>query len=170
MFQNSLFWRYANFSKLIPTIHTSMASTFQCEYWHCFIFKRCNKLHNVQQRALFAWPYKHIQYQSWRYAWWALIWKKLARRQNSGCCKAGIQPKRLFFVVVVVVVFHLKLFDIYIYIYIFFFFFFFIEYHLISYLCLPLSLFACACFFFLMGESFLKSLFTFFLLTKRVNP
>ena len=30
--QSSLFWRYANFSKLIPTLHTSMASTFQCEY------------------------------------------------------------------------------------------------------------------------------------------
>ena len=30
------FLRYANFSKLMWTIHTSMASTFQCEYWHCF--------------------------------------------------------------------------------------------------------------------------------------
>ena len=80
------FLRYANFSKLMRTIHTSMASTFQWEYWHCFIFERCNKLHNET-------------YQSWRYAWWALIWKKLAWRQNNECCKAGIHPKRLFFAV-----------------------------------------------------------------------
>ena len=67
------FLRYANFSKLMRTIHTSMASTFQFEYWHCFAFKRCNKLHNET-------------YQSWRYA-----------RQNSECCNAVIHPKRLFF-------------------------------------------------------------------------
>ena len=30
--QHSLFWRHANFSKLMPTIHKSMTGTFQCEY------------------------------------------------------------------------------------------------------------------------------------------
>ena len=35
--QHSLFRRYANFSKLMPTIHTSMASTFQCE--HCRVLQ-----------------------------------------------------------------------------------------------------------------------------------
>ena len=35
--------RYANFSKLMRTIHTSMTSTFQCEYWQCLTFKRCDK-------------------------------------------------------------------------------------------------------------------------------
>ena len=45
-FQHSLFWRYAtDFSKLMPTTHTSMASTFQCEYCQCFTFKICNKIH-----------------------------------------------------------------------------------------------------------------------------
>ena len=34
---------YANFSKLIRTIHISMTSTFQCEYCQCFTFKRCDK-------------------------------------------------------------------------------------------------------------------------------
>ena len=41
--QHSLFWRYANFSKLMRTIHISMTSTFQCEYCQCFTFKRCDK-------------------------------------------------------------------------------------------------------------------------------
>ena len=41
--QHSLLWRYANFSKLMRTIHISMTSTFQCEYCQCFTFKRCNK-------------------------------------------------------------------------------------------------------------------------------
>ena len=41
--QHSLFWRYANFSKLMRTIHISMTSTFQCKYCHCFTFKRCDK-------------------------------------------------------------------------------------------------------------------------------
>ena len=36
-------WRYANFSKLMQTTHISMTSTFQCEYWQCFLFKRCDK-------------------------------------------------------------------------------------------------------------------------------
>ena len=40
--QHSLFWRYANFSKLTRTIHISMTSTLQCEYYQCFTFK-CNK-------------------------------------------------------------------------------------------------------------------------------
>ena len=40
--QHSLFWRYANFSKLMRTIHISMTSTLQCEYCQCFTFKRCN--------------------------------------------------------------------------------------------------------------------------------
>ena len=37
-------WRYANFSKLMRTIHISMTSTFQCEYCQCFTFKRCDKV------------------------------------------------------------------------------------------------------------------------------
>ena len=41
--QHSLFWRYANFSKLMRTIHISMTSTFQCEYCQRFTFKRCDK-------------------------------------------------------------------------------------------------------------------------------
>ena len=32
--QHSLFWRYANFSKLMRTVHISMTSTLQCEYCH----------------------------------------------------------------------------------------------------------------------------------------
>ena len=36
-------WRYAYFSKLMPTIHISMTSTFQCEYCQCFTLKRCDK-------------------------------------------------------------------------------------------------------------------------------
>ena len=106
------FLRYANFSKLMRTIHTSMASTFQFEYWHCFTFKGCNKLHNET-------------YQSWRYA-----------RQNSECYNAVIHPKRLFFCYFFKK--KLKLFR-----------YFVIEYHLISYLCLLLSLFACVGFLFL---------------------
>ena len=42
--QHSLFWRYANFSNLMRTIHISMTSTFQCEYCQCFTFKRYDKL------------------------------------------------------------------------------------------------------------------------------
>ena len=42
---NSLLWRYANYSKLMTTIHTFMASTFQGEYCQCFTFKICNKIH-----------------------------------------------------------------------------------------------------------------------------
>ena len=34
--QHSLLWRYVNSSKLMTTIHTLMASTFQGEYCHCF--------------------------------------------------------------------------------------------------------------------------------------
>ena len=41
--QQSLFWRYANFSKLMRTIHISMTSKFQCEYCQCFTIKRCDK-------------------------------------------------------------------------------------------------------------------------------
>ena len=41
--QHSLFWRYANFSKLMRTVHISMTSIFQCEYCQCFTFKRCDK-------------------------------------------------------------------------------------------------------------------------------
>ena len=41
--QHALFWRYANFSKLMRTIHISMNSTFQREYCQCFTFKRCHK-------------------------------------------------------------------------------------------------------------------------------
>ena len=41
--QHSLFWRYANFSKLMRTIQISTTSTFQCEYCQCFTFKRCDK-------------------------------------------------------------------------------------------------------------------------------
>ena len=41
--QHSLFWSYANFSKLMRTIHISMTSTFQSEYCQCFTFKRCDK-------------------------------------------------------------------------------------------------------------------------------
>ena len=40
----SLFLRFANFSKLMRTVHISMPSTFQCEYCQCFTFKRCDKL------------------------------------------------------------------------------------------------------------------------------
>ena len=29
----------------MPTTHTSMASTFQCEYCQCFTLKICNKIH-----------------------------------------------------------------------------------------------------------------------------
>ena len=36
-------WRYANFSKLMRTMHISMTSTFQCEYCQCLAFKVCNK-------------------------------------------------------------------------------------------------------------------------------
>ena len=61
-FQHSLFWRYANLSKLMPTIHASMNSTFQCEYCQCFTFKICNKIHTKL-------------YSPWRYVWWASIWK-----------------------------------------------------------------------------------------------
>ena len=32
------------FSKLMRTIHISMTSTFQCQYFQCFTFKRCHKL------------------------------------------------------------------------------------------------------------------------------
>ena len=41
--QLSLFWRYANFSKLMRTIPISMTSAFQCEYCQCFTFKICDK-------------------------------------------------------------------------------------------------------------------------------
>ena len=41
--RNPLFWRSANFSKLMRTIHISMTSTFQCEYCQCFTFKSRNK-------------------------------------------------------------------------------------------------------------------------------
>ena len=41
--QHSLFWRYANFSKLMRTIHISMTTALQCKYWQCFTFKRCDK-------------------------------------------------------------------------------------------------------------------------------
>ena len=41
--QHSLFWRYANFSKLMRTIHISMTTTFQCEDCQCFTFKICAK-------------------------------------------------------------------------------------------------------------------------------
>ena len=40
---SSLFWRYANFSKLMRTIHISLTSTFHCEYCQCFTLKRCDK-------------------------------------------------------------------------------------------------------------------------------
>ena len=46
-FQYSLFRPYANFSKLMPTIHTSMTRTFQCEYCQCSTFKTCNKIHTI---------------------------------------------------------------------------------------------------------------------------
>ena len=36
-------YRYANFSKLMRTIHKSMKRTFQCEYYQSFTFKRCDK-------------------------------------------------------------------------------------------------------------------------------
>ena len=36
--QHSLVWRYANFSKLMPTIHTSMANSFQYEHCQRFTF------------------------------------------------------------------------------------------------------------------------------------
>lgn len=35
---------FANFCKLMFTIHTSRISTFQSEYCQCFTFKRCNKI------------------------------------------------------------------------------------------------------------------------------
>ena len=41
--QHSLFWRYANFSKLMRTIQISMTTTFQCEDCQCFTFKICAK-------------------------------------------------------------------------------------------------------------------------------
>ena len=41
--QHLLFSRYANFFQIMRTIHTSMTSTFQCEYCQCFTFKRCDK-------------------------------------------------------------------------------------------------------------------------------
>ena len=41
--QRSLFWRFANFSNFMRTIHISMTSAFQCEYCQCFTFKRCDK-------------------------------------------------------------------------------------------------------------------------------
>ena len=43
--QHSLLRCCANSSKLMPTIHTFMASTFQGEYCQCFTFKICNKIH-----------------------------------------------------------------------------------------------------------------------------
>ena len=41
--QRSLFWRFANFSNFMRTIHISMTSAFQCECCQCFTFKRCDK-------------------------------------------------------------------------------------------------------------------------------
>ena len=59
-FQHSLFWRYAtDFSKLMPTTHTSMASTFQCEYCQCFTFKICNKIHTKMYS-----PWVRVEYTS----------------------------------------------------------------------------------------------------------
>ena len=59
-YQHSLFWRYAtDFSKLMPTTHTSMASTFQCEYCQCFTFKICNKIHTKMYS-----PWVRVEYTS----------------------------------------------------------------------------------------------------------
>ena len=116
------FLRYANFSKLMRTIHTFMASPFQCEYWPCFIFERCNKLNNET-------------YQSWRYAWWVLIWKNQHDVKTVNVVKRAY-TRNVCFCCFFLFFLHLKLFDI-----------FFSEYHPISYLCLLLRLFACVCLF-----------------------
>ena len=72
--QHSLFWRYANFCKLMRTIHVSMTRTFLCEYCQCFTFKRCNKF--------------KLKCTSHEGMYNAHYFGKKKQRQSSECCNA----------------------------------------------------------------------------------